>query len=142
MHNNPLVPLHTPVSVPDNTSITMAFLTHRPCLWPLILFLCSTPVTSFRPIITTGPTTFWVDQTCIQKGFTPVAAQESLDMSFLGSRRLLNLNDQYQAWVYNLLFKQPRDFQLENDEFSNAWDVVGKRVAYLVHFHLGCSIAC
>ena len=77
-----------------------------------------------------APKTFWVDQSCVPKNFTPATAQESLDVAGHGSRRLLNLHDNYQAWVYNLVFKSERDFTLDDTE-SEAWNVVGKQMAAL-----------
>ena len=111
----------------------MAFCPGRPCLWLLIIhLLCSTPVTSIAINLNlNAPKTFWVDQSCISKGFTPATAQESLDIAGHGSRRLLNLNDNYQAWVYNLLFKSERDFSVMDDTDTEAWNVVGKQLPLL-----------
>ena len=66
------------------------------------------------------------------KGFTPTAVQESLDIAGHGSRRLLNLHDNYQAWVYNLLFKSPRYFSVMDDTDTEAWNVVGKQTACII----------
>lgn len=108
----------------------MAFRAGRPYLWLLIFhLLCSSSVTSlYINFNLQAPKTFWVDQSCISKGFTPVTAQESLDVAGHGSRRLLNLHDDYQAWVYNFLFKSERDFSILDDADTEAWNVVGKQL--------------
>lgn len=109
----------------------MTFRAGRPYLWLLIIhLLCSSSVTSiwidFRDI--KRPATFWVDQSCITKGFTPATAQESLDIAYQGSRRLINLGDDYQAWVFKLLFKSERDFSLFDNADTDAWQAVGKQL--------------
>lgn len=54
-------------------------------------------------------------------------------MATRGARRLLNLNDQYQAWLYeNLLFKKRRDFSLIDARPTQVWDVVGKQLPILL----------
>ena len=106
----------------------MAFPTGRPCLWLLIIqSLYSNFVTSiFVSFKLVAPKNFWMDPTCIHKGFTPSMAQESLDIAGHGARRLVNLNDNYQAWVFDLLFKDVRDFRLLSNGWTEAWNVVGK----------------
>ena len=97
----------------------------RPDLWLLILSLYLTSVTSISINFEyASPKTFWVDQSCIQKGFTPVTAQESLDMATRGARRLLNLDDDYQDWLFELLFKVHRDFRLLDGIETETWNVV------------------
>ena len=129
----------TSVQVQDGTPhsrwenpFTMASPTARFWLWPLVLLLCSTSVTSFRinyPRDT--PKTFWVDASCEGKGFTPAQAQESLLLASRGANRLINLYDDYQAWVYKLLFKEERDFSINDYFVLMAWDVIGKTLLLL-----------
>ena len=109
----------------------MTFRAGRPYLWLLIIhLLCPSSVTSvylnFRDV--EKPENFWVDQSCISRGFTPVTAQESFDIARQGSRRLLNLDDDYQGWVFDFLFKTARDFGLFNDQLTDAWEVVVKQL--------------
>ena len=54
-----------------------------------------------------------------------------MQMATLGARRLVNLNDQNQGWVYNLLFKSERDFSILNEGDTGAWNVVGKQLPVL-----------
>lgn len=114
----------------QKNSITMPFCTGRPCLWPLILSLCLTSVTSLN-FIQDSPKTWWVDGSCIQKRFTPITARETFQIATLGARRLLNLNDQNQGWVFNLLFKSERDFSILAEGDTEAWNVVGKKLPAL-----------
>ena len=114
---------------PYSTVAVMAFRTGYPCLWTLILLLCSICVTCIRinPDYNNSPKTYWVDQSCISKGFTPITAGESVHMANRGARRLLNELDDYQGWVFELLFKRQRDFSLSDDSETRAWNVVGKQ---------------
>lgn len=100
--------------------------TGRLCLLPLILSLCLTSVTSLS-FIQDSPKTWWVDDNCIRKGFTPVTARETFQIATLGAKRLLNLDDQNQGWVFNLLFKSERDFSILTQGDTEAWSVVGKQ---------------
>ena len=103
----------------------MALSTARPRLWSLLIFLSSTYVTAIK--LNWGlesPKNFWMDGSCIRRGFTPVTAQESLDMASRGAKRLLNLNDNNQGFIYRLLFKEDRDFEIFTDRETQAWDVV------------------
>ena len=106
----------------------MAVRTGRPYLWLLIIqLLCSSSVISlYIEFSLEAPKNFWVDPTCISKGFTPATAQDSLEIAGLGSRRLLNLHDTYQAWVFNFLFKSQRKFALLDNSDTETWNVVGK----------------
>ena len=110
----------------------MDFRTARSRLWPLILLLCSSPATSLLiNFDLKAPKTFWVDNSCFQKGFTPVTAGESLAIAGHGSRRLLNLNDEYQAYVFELIFQNAPDFSLMDNAYTEAWNVVGERLPKL-----------
>ena len=120
--------------VRQDNSLTMPFRIGPPYLCLLILSLCSASATALiLDLESNAPTSYWVDQSCIQKGFPPSTARESLLMATRGARRLLNLNDAYQAWLFRLLFKVPRDFSLfDEDAESLAWDVVGEWLAVLL----------
>lgn len=110
----------------------MAWPAARPWLGFLTILLCSTSVTSLKLIFgLESPKNFWVDQSCMQKGFTPVTVQESLNLASRGGKRVLNTQDDYQGWVFQLLFKQERDFRIFDDDETQAWDVVGKKVSVL-----------
>ena len=103
------------------------------CFWPPILTLYLTSVTSiFVNCEVEAPKTLWVDQSCLLKGFTSATVQESLNIATQGASRLLNLNDRYQGLVYQLLFKVARDFNVETDEETAAWLVVGKQLPVLL----------
>lgn len=106
----------------------MAFHFGRQYLCPLtkLLLLYSTSVTSLHiSNYENAPKYYSVDPSCSQRfAFTPVTARESVEIAARGSRRLLNLNDAYQAFVFNLLFKQTRNFQESNWDYSEAWSVV------------------
>ena len=78
-----------------------------------------------------SPKTYWVDQSCIQKGFNPVAVQESFRVAARGSSRLLNRNDNYLAWVFQLLFKTARDLTLPSDGITVTWEAVGEQLRLL-----------
>lgn len=75
---------------------------------------------------TEAPTTFWVDNSCLRRGFTSSTIQESLNIAKRGASRLLNLNDDYQGWVFENLFKVAREFSVTNEELTPAWNAVGK----------------
>lgn len=116
----------------------MAFRTGPSWLWPLvILVFCSTFVTS--SLITNSPRTFWLDQSCIEKTrpsngrpspFTVEAVQESLNMAFRGSRRLINGLDIYVPWLFQFLFKIQRPtLNLVSD--STPWLVIRKTLPVL-----------
>ena len=107
----------------------MALPTARSSLWPLVLVILfrSTAVTSLQiRFALDSPKTFWIDGSCERKGFTPNHAQESLHLASRGANRLINLYDDYQAWVFKLLFKQDRDFGIYDYSPSMAWDLIGK----------------
>lgn len=112
----------------------MTFRIGPPYLCLLILSLYSASVTALiLDFEFTAPASYWVDQSCIEKGFPPSTARESLLMATRGARRLLNFNDAYQAWLFRLLFKVPRDFGLfGEDPESLAWNVVGEWLAVLL----------
>lgn len=81
-----------------------------------------------------SPKTYWVDQSCVQKGFTPVVVQESFKIAARGSSRLLNRNDNYLAWVFQLLFKTERDFSIPSGEDTGitvTWEAVGEQLPVL-----------
>lgn len=115
----------------------MAFRTAPSWLWPLVILLfCSTFVTS--TIITDAPTTYWLDDTCIQKTrsnglpspFTVDAVQESLYYAFRGARRLVNGRDLYVPWMFRFLFKIQRPtLNLASD--STPWLVIRKKLPVL-----------
>ena len=114
--------------------IAMALTAAHTWFWAHVLLLCATSVTSMRINFNIeAPKTFWVDKTCIQKGFSPTTAQESIDIALLSAHRLVNLNDDYQAFIYNLLFKAVRDFGLEDDSWTETWNVVGERLPRVFH---------
>ena len=101
----------------------------RTWLWAHVLLLCATSVTSLNVNWNIqAPKNFWMDQSCLNKGITPTVAQESLDIALLGARRLVNLDDDYQGWIYSLLFKAVRDFALMNDDDTETWNVVGEQL--------------
>lgn len=54
-----------------------------------------------------------------------------MQIASLGARPLLNLNDQYQEWVFNLLFKIERDFSVLTNDDTEAWNLVGKQLPML-----------
>lgn len=101
--------------------------------WPLFLtLLYVTSVTSiFINFETEAPTTFWVDSSCLRRGFTSTSVQESLNIAKRGASRLLNLNDGYQGFVFQLLFKVARDFRVMGEEWAPAWNAVGKKLPAL-----------
>lgn len=103
------------------------------CFWPPILTLYLTSVTSiFVNCEVEAPKTFWVDQSCLLKGFTSATVQESLNIATHGSSRLLNLSDRYQRFVCEMLFKRLRNLSVETDEETAAWLVVGKQLPVLL----------
>lgn len=107
------------------SSPKMALHFGRPCLYPLLFLFHSICVSSLNiNFFENPPRTYWIDDTCIRKGLTPAAAPESLRMAARGASRLLNINDEYQEYVYALLFKQARDFALENNDATEAWNVI------------------
>ncbi len=97
------------------------------CFGPLILALYITSVTSmFVNFEFEAPKTFYVDTSCLLRSFTSTTVQESLNIAKRGAGRLLNLNDDYQGFVFQLLFKIARDFSVEDEVERPAWTAVGE----------------
>ena len=96
-------------------------------LWPLVvLFFYSTLVDSVRTDPTGIPQTYWIDTTCLRKGFSKKSVEESLSVAVSGALRLMNQEDGNQAFVFQKLFGRQRDTRVFNGvSNSPTWRVVG-----------------
>lgn len=113
--------------------MTMFLFSFRLCLYSLILSIYTTSITSLFIDFNAGqPATFWVDQSCLLKGFTSTTVQESLNIATRGSYRVINRNDGYQGWLFQKLFKVARVFNVDPTEDTVAWVVVGEQLPMLL----------